>query len=161
MPAIRELFQPIDSFTYAQTALLRSYTGNREDSRFAVLSENGIGFVPHRWPRPSCRAPHPRGLASFRIPGLPLPPHTCRLASFRTSPLRVRPITQPLVPTAHGGATDLQAAGDLGFADASTVQCPHFVGLGRRVVLCGLAHQVRKPDPAGRVPIRQASFHPA
>jgi hypothetical protein len=92
-------FQPIDSCTYAQADLLWPYTGNREGSRFAILFENGIGFVPHLWFRPSCRAPHP-AVWGFRC----LPPN-CRhriapycpkmgLASFRTGApgiLAVRP----------------------------------------------------------------------
>jgi hypothetical protein len=34
--------------------------------------------------------------------------------------------------SAHGRAADLQSAGNLGFADAGTVQRPNFVRLGRR-----------------------------
>jgi hypothetical protein len=67
-----QLFQTIDSCTYAQTALLRSYTGNREGSRFARLFENGIGFVPHRWLRQFCRKPHPRTLG-VSLPAIELP----------------------------------------------------------------------------------------
>ena len=42
---------------------------------------------------------------------------------------------------AHGGAADLQPAGDLQFAEASTVQLPYFVGVG--------SGRERRAEPVG------------
>ena len=77
-----QLFQPIDSFTYAQTALLRScYWKQRGIPALRYCPKMGVASFRTCGPRHSCRAPHPRGLASFR-----------------TGSLRMREITHPLVP---------------------------------------------------------------
>jgi hypothetical protein len=98
-----QLFQPTDSCTYAQAALLWSYTEIGGVPALPYCPKMGLASFRTSGPgsrkvfavnRPGVR-PASGGLASFRIL-IALAPRTSRLASFRTSPHHVRPITHTL-----------------------------------------------------------------